>query len=86
MYKNFVSSLYVLNIVFQCIFSLATPIGLTVLISWLLVRYAGAPGWIYAPIVIVGVITGLISMVKFAISASEALERLEKQNSKNKKH
>lgn len=85
MYKNFVSSLYVLNIVFQCIFSLATPIGLTVLISWLLVRYAGAPGWIYAPIVIVGVITGLISMVKFAISASEALERLEKQNSKNKK-
>ena len=85
MYKNFVSSLYVLNIVFQCIFSLAAPIGLTVLISWLLVRYAGAPGWIYAPIVIVGVITGLISMVKFAISASEALERLEKQNSKNKK-
>jgi FtsZ-binding cell division protein ZapB len=58
------------------------PSGLFFLCSWLLVRYASAPNWIYAPLIIVGVLIGLISMVKFIISAMSALERLEEQSKK----
>lgn len=85
MYKRFVGALYVLNIIFQAFFTLLTPVGLGVLVSWLLTKYAGLGQWIYAPIIIFGVFAGLISMIKFTISASEGLERLEKEQRKKYK-
>jgi hypothetical protein len=42
------------------------------------------PKWTYAISLTLGFILGIISMIKFALSASEALERLEKQR-KNEK-
>lgn len=84
MYKNFFSVMYALNIIFQAFFCLALPIGLGLLASWLLTEYAGAPGWIYAPIVTVSALGGIISMIKFILTAMSGLERLEKErNSKN---
>lgn len=80
MYRKLVSVTYVLNIIFQSFFTLLVPTGLCFLISWLLVSYAGAPKWLYAPLLIVGVLVGLISMVKFVISAMNALESLEAQH------
>ncbi|MBO5101905.1 MAG: hypothetical protein J6C39_05170 [Clostridia bacterium] len=85
MYKGLVGALYVLNIVFQAFLTLLTPIGLGVLLSWLLVTYAGVGGWIYAVLVILGVISGLISMVKFVLTASAGYERLEKEQNRRKK-
>jgi hypothetical protein len=82
MYGKFVSAMYLLNIVFQSFFNLAFPIGIAILASWLLVEHAGAPGWIYAPLVIVGVITGFSSMVRFILSATRALDRLENDRRK----
>ena len=79
MYGKFVSALYLLNIIFQSFFNLALPIGLSILGSWLLVEKAGAPSWIYAILVIFGVAIGFISMIKFILSATRALDRLEKQ-------
>ena len=84
MYKNLVGALYVINIVLQCIFTLATPALFMFLISWLFISKLGAPTWIYAILIPIGFILGLISMIKFAISASEGLERLEKQRNGNK--
>ena len=84
MYKNFFSVMYALNIIFQAFFCLALPIGLGLLTSWLLTEYASAPDWIYAPIVTASALGGIISMVKFILSAMSGLERLEKErNSKN---
>lgn len=80
LYRKIVSATYVLNIVFQAFFTLVCPAGLCFLISWLLVRFASAPKWIYAPALIIGVMVGLISMVKFIISAMGALEKLEEQH------
>ena len=77
MYKRFLSIAYVMNIVFQALFSLITPIGLFFLVGWLLVRYASVGEWIYAPLIILGVLAGLVSMVRFVISAMSAYERLE---------
>lgn len=84
MYAKLVSAMYVLNIIFQSFFNLAFPIGLSILGSWLLVDKAGAPGWIYAPLVIVGVIIGFSSMIKFILSAMRALDRLEEQKKRTK--
>ena len=84
MYKKFVSTLYALNIIAQCIFTLLTPTALAFLISWLLVKHAALPEWLYAIFLPLGVISGLVSMVKFAISASEGLERLEKERDKKR--
>ena len=77
--------MYVLNIIAQAIFSLLTPAVLMFCISWLLINKAGAPEWIYAVTISLGIIAGLISMVKFVLAATSALERLEKQNKNNGK-
>ena len=82
--KKLFNSLYLLNIVFQAIVTLATPIALGALISYLLTTYAGAPSWIWAPILLLGVFSGLFTMVKFVLSAMTALERLEKQQNSDK--
>jgi F0F1-type ATP synthase assembly protein I len=85
MHKKFFGFMYGLNIISQAIFSLLTPAALLFALSWLLVRYVGAPEWLYAIFITVGVLAGLVSMVRFAISASENLERLEKQKEKDRK-
>lgn len=85
MHKRLFSVLYAINIISQAIFTLLIPAALGFGISWLLVARAGAPGWLYAVFIPIGVIAGLISMVKFAIAAAEALERLEKQRKNNGK-
>ena len=84
MYKNFVSALYVLNIVFQAVFTLLITPAIFFLINYLCVSKLSFPNWTYAISLTVGFVIGLVSMIKFVISASEALERLEKQR-KNKK-
>lgn len=84
MYRNLVSALYVINIVFQAIFTLLFPPALLFFINYLCVSYLSFPKWSYAISISLGFIMGLISMIKFAITASEGLERLEKQR-KNKK-
>ena len=82
MYRKIISATYVLNIIFQSFFNLAFPIGLGILFSWLLVEKAAAPGWIYAPLVLIGVIIGFSSMIRFTLSAMRALERLEAQSNR----
>ena len=86
MYRNLVGALYVLNIIIQCIITLVAPAAVGFLIAYLSVR-GGAPTWLYAIFIPIGIIAGFISMIKFAINASEALERLENQrkNKENKK-
>ena len=84
MYRNLVGALYVLNIIFQAVFTLLMPPAFLFLINYLCVSSLSFPKWTYVVSLSLGFILGIISMIKFAISASEALERLEKQR-KNKK-
>ena len=85
MHKKLFSVLYAVNIISQAIFTLLIPLALGFGLAWLLVKSLDAPEWLYAVFIPLGVITGLVSMVKFAISASESLERLEKQRNNSKK-
>lgn len=84
MQNKFFSLMYGINIVSQAVFSLITPALIMFGVGWLFVSRVGAPEWIYAILIPIGVITGFISMVKFVIRASTSLERLEKQNRKGK--
>lgn len=84
-HKRFFNALYVLNIISQAIFTLLIPIGLFGAIAWLLNVKCGVDSWIYVLAILLGVLLGFYSMIKFVLSAMAGLERLEKeQNSKNK--
>ena len=85
MYKKIISAMYALNIVMQALFSLVTPALFLFGLSYILIRFAGAPRWIYAIGISVGILIGLVSMIRFAITASENLERLEKSQENKKK-
>ncbi len=84
MHKKFFSVMYAVNIIMQAIFSLITPAALLFALAFLFVKKLGAPSFIYVIAIVIGVIIGFISMIRFAISASEGLNRLEKEQ--NKKH
>ena len=76
--------MYAINIIAQSIFSLVTPAALMFCIAWLFVKKASAPEWLYAVLIPLGIIAGLVSMVRFVLSATSALERLENEQAKNK--
>ena len=84
MNKGFISALYVLNIISQAIFTLLTPVGILFFAAWLLVSKLSLPSWIYAVFIPIGVIFGMVVMVRFVLSASENLERLEKERNQKK--
>ena len=86
MYKKTVSALYVVNIAFQSIFTLVWQIALGLGIGYLCVRFLSAPQWIYIPLILVGVATGLVSMVRFLLGAMKALDSLEAQHERDRKN
>ena len=79
MYGRAFSAIQVINIVIHSIFTLLWQIGLSVLIGWLLTERWGAPQWVFVPIILLGVGSGLVSMVRFVISASASVERIERE-------
>ena len=79
MHKKFFNAMYVLNIAMQAIFSLLSPIALGALVSWILVSRAGVGEWIYVVLILLGVGSGLVGMVRFVLSAMSGVERLEKE-------
>ena len=82
--KNFMNSMYALNIVLQSFWSLLMPIGLGILLGWLLTEKLGFGDYVFVILIILGVVIGIFSMIKFLLSALAGLERLEKEQ-KNKK-
>ena len=85
MQNKLFSVMYGVNIVAQAIFSLLTPAALMFGIGWLFINKVGAPEWLYAILIPIGILVGLISMVKFVIAAGVNLERLEKQTGNQNK-
>lgn len=86
MNKKTISALYVINIAFQSIFTLVWQIALGLGIGYLAVRFLSAPPWIYIPLILLGVLTGLVSMVRFLLGAMKSLDRLEEQHARDAKN
>jgi hypothetical protein len=83
MHNKLFSFLYAINIVSQAIFSLLVPVGLMILAAWLMVDRVGAPKFVYAIAIVLGFLIGLYSMVRFVMTATANLERLENQDNKD---
>ena len=79
MYKKFISAFYLLNILFQALYSLALPIGIGALAAFLLTEFAFLPSSIWVIALLIGVFIGLYSMVKFILTAMNSLDRLERE-------
>lgn len=75
--KGPISFIYVLNIAIQAIFTLLFSIALSFGLGYLFVEVAGGPEWIYVIAILLGVGSGIASMVKFVISAMQGYNRLE---------
>ena len=75
----------VINVALQSIFSLAFDIFLCFFIGWILVDKLGLPSWVYIPLIILGVMAGFISMVKFIISAMNGIDKIEAERQARRK-
>lgn len=84
MHKKIFNAVQTLNILFQALYSLALPIGIAALVSYLLTSNGLAPSWIWAILIVLGTLIGLVSMIRFIISATDNLERLERENEKTR--
>lgn len=74
-----------LNLLFQAIYTLALPIGIGALAAFLLTEYASAPSWIWAILLTLGTLMGLYSMVKYILTATAGMDRLESQQKADEK-
>ena len=81
-YNKLITPVYVINIIFQSILSLLSPIALMFFVAWLLVTKLSVGTWAYVVFIMIGVFSGLYSMVVFILNACRALEAIEKQGSK----
>ena len=79
-YRRFITPLYVINITVQALVSLVSPILLMLLLAYLITKYTSAGGWVYVVFIMLGVFSGLYSMVVFILRAGRALEAIEKQH------
>lgn len=77
--RRFMNTMYAMNIILQAFWSLLFPIGGGVLLGWLLTEKCGMGSYVFVILILLGVFTGLVSMVRFLISALAGLERLERE-------
>ena len=79
MHKKIFDALTMLNLLGQAIYTLALPIGIGALVSFLLTKYAHTPGWTWAILLTAGTLMGLYSMVKYILIAMTGIERTKRQ-------
>ena len=84
LYSKFVHAFYYFNIIVQSVFSLLCPVGLLVLLSWFLTDRGYVGEWIYAPLILLGIGTGLYSMFHFLTLATAQVRALEKAEAEKK--
>ena len=77
MYKKFVNTVKLLNLIFQSLYTLALPIGCGALISHLTTKHLSWPDWVWALFLTLGVIIGLVSMVKYILTDIKNMERMK---------
>ena len=79
-YRKFITPLYVINIAVQSLISLVSPILIMLLLAYLITKHTVAGGWVYVVFIMLGVFSGLYSMVIFILRAGRALEAIETQH------
>lgn len=79
------NAMYAFNIILQAFWSLLFPVGAGLLLGWLLTEKCGMGSYVFVVLILLGVLIGFVSMIRFLMSALAGLERLEKeQREKNR--
>lgn len=84
MHKKLYKALEMLNLLSQTIYVLLLPVGIGALISFVLTKYLSCPSFIWAILITLGVLIGLYSMVKYILSATENIKKVEMQQEKRR--
>ena len=78
--------MYVFNAVTGAIVTLVSPVAVGIFFAWLLTERAGVGDWIYVVLIILGVMSGLVGMVRFVLSSMAGIERLEGEQAQRMKN
>ena len=81
MHKRIFSAVFILNTLFQALFTLLFPIGAGLLLSYISVSLWSFPPYTWAIAVPLGAVVGIYSMIRFILATMRALERIEAEKS-----
>ena len=70
---------YAMNFISQSAFSLIMPLGIFLWLGYWLTTDMGAPQWVFAVCIVVGVLTGVLSMFKYIILASKHMPKAKEK-------
>ena len=76
---------YAMNFISQSAFSLVFPLGIFLALGYWLTNSVGAPKWVFAICIVIGVLSGVVSMFKYIIIASKHMPRAKEREEKNGK-
>ena len=71
---------YAMQYLFQVAYCMLTPMALLIGGGWLLHTYCGVGKWIFVVGIVLGVCTGLYSMIAFLLSSSSSVDPTKKED------
>lgn len=74
MHKDIFRFTYALNYVFQVTVCMITPAALWIGLGWLCYHRWGVGKWIMIPAIILGVVSGAVSMFRFLMTSTRAID------------
>lgn len=74
MHKDIFRFTYALNYVFQVTICLLTPAAIWIGLGWLCCHRWGVGKWIMIPAIILGVISGSVSMFRFLMTSARVID------------
>lgn len=75
---------YAMNFISQSAFSLIFPLGIFLGLGYWLTNSLSAPKWVFAVCIVLGVLSGVVSMFKYIILASKHMPRAKEKGDKPK--
>ena len=82
---KFFNFAYAMNFISQSAFSLILPLGIFLALGYWLTNQKGLPNWVFAICIVIGVLSGVVSMFKYIIFASKHMPKAKEREDKNGK-
>ncbi len=76
--KKLFSIAYTVNYISQAAFSMICPAGLFSLLGWYLTEKKGCGSWVFAALIVFGVLCGFFCMIKYLMTMSYQLELMRR--------
>ena len=84
MHKDVFRFTYALNYVFQVTVCILTPAAIWIGLGWLCCNRWGMDRWVMIPAIILGVVTGFVSMIRFLMTSARVIDPTDSESLKGK--